>query len=182
MEVTAAKGDWRYGSILSIKVGDTRRQAPLQENTRICFPQDIGDVQQVQVDVFARVGSTRIEIDRRKEVYDLPIEGEGFQNMAIRVRPQEDDTSSLTARRHVESALASEAYADQQDLDCLTSGWVGVCFVDAFFECADPWVKACTMIPHSSCFKVSSAKTQNTKRTRKGQVTQIRREPHTNMP
>mmetsp|Transcript_116928 Transcript_116928/g.214982 ORF Transcript_116928/g.214982 Transcript_116928/m.214982 type:complete len:736 (-) Transcript_116928:93-2300(-) len=96
MEVAVANGAWRHGSILSIRVGEMRRQAPLQTDTRIAFASTREDVDHMQVDVFARVGSARLSLQPEQEVYDLNIEGEGFAGLALRVRqPMLEDQAAM---------------------------------------------------------------------------------------
>jgi len=94
MEIQVVKGDFRHGSILSLRVGDTRRQAPLSSNTRILFPRPIAEVRTVQVDVFNRIVSTRLLVNPEKEVYELPIGTEGFSALQLHVRASQEEVDS----------------------------------------------------------------------------------------
>lgn len=103
MEVEVANGAWRQGALLSVRVGDVRRQAALSCDTRIEFPKTIGDAEYMQVDVFARVGSTRVALGPGQDTYDLDVDGEGFSCLALRVR----DTKAGA----IERSLASKLFA-----------------------------------------------------------------------
>lgn len=102
MEVQVVQGSWRAGSILSLRVGEMRHQAALQFDTRINISKAIQDVDDMQVDVFARVGSTRLAIEPSQEVYNLNFDGDGFSNLALSIRPQQSacgQKSDLDPRR-----------------------------------------------------------------------------------
>jgi len=94
-------------------MGETRRQAPLQCDTRICFAKGVasGDGN-MQVDIFARVSSSQIQIDPSREVYDLNIDSEGFANLALRVRGQE---GMLDSSRQLADTVATDGYIGQQN-------------------------------------------------------------------
>jgi len=130
MQIAVANGAWRHGSILSVRVGDVRRQAPLQCDTCLDFPLAFDDVDHVQVDVFARVGSTRLELEGTRQLYDLNIDGEGFSDLAIRVRPpsQADaqrNLSSPLSRRRLEDALAAGEQIEQEPASVLVPHGAG---------------------------------------------------------
>eukprot|EP00927_Polykrikos_kofoidii_P052346 TRINITY_DN46136_c0_g1_i1.p1 TRINITY_DN46136_c0_g1~~TRINITY_DN46136_c0_g1_i1.p1 ORF type:complete len:675 (-),score=121.60 TRINITY_DN46136_c0_g1_i1:123-2147(-) len=116
MQIAVANGAWRHGSILSVRIGDVRRQAPLQYDTRLTFPKLVAaDAADMQVDVFARVGSTRIPLETARELYDLDIDGEGFSSMAIRVNQSQDEPVDLASpssqhhRSYLDDSLAGDS-------------------------------------------------------------------------
>lgn len=106
MEVQVANGAWRHGSILSIRVGETRRQAPLQTDTRIAFAATRGEVDHMQVDVFARVGTTRLTLMPEQEIYNLNIDGEGFAGLALRINQQLARSQSFGQNADAASTIA----------------------------------------------------------------------------
>eukprot|EP00928_Gymnodinium_smaydae_P061947 TRINITY_DN458_c1_g1_i1.p1 TRINITY_DN458_c1_g1~~TRINITY_DN458_c1_g1_i1.p1 ORF type:complete len:815 (-),score=156.77 TRINITY_DN458_c1_g1_i1:236-2680(-) len=114
MHVAVASGAWRHGSILSVRVGDIRRQAPLEVDTALSFPKAPSSSEDVQVDVYARVGSTHLTYDAGKQMYDLDIHSDGFSSMALRMCPRDQLDAAEDA---ASSVVASESVAAAGPLD-----------------------------------------------------------------
>jgi hypothetical protein len=85
MEVEVCNGSWQHGSILSIRIGGTRRQAQLQMNKRLAFAKGLDDAKHMQVDVFTRVSSSEIFIEPTQEVYQVATDTEGFSGLTLRL-------------------------------------------------------------------------------------------------
>jgi len=85
MEVEVCNGSWQHGSILSIRIGSTRRQVPLQMNKRMAFAKGVDEAAHMQVDVFTRVSSSQIIIEPRQQVYQIATDQEGFSGVTLRL-------------------------------------------------------------------------------------------------
>jgi len=140
MEIEVANGAWRHGALLSVRVGEQRRQANLEYDTRLRFPQAITEQDShMEVDVYAKVGTTRVPLAPNREIYDLDIDSEGFSSLALRVKPQTAGTPRslgmdglrlrsapqtgsgsqamvATPRRKLENAISTDEYIEQHDL------------------------------------------------------------------
>lgn len=120
MEVQVAQGSWRHGAILSVRVGEMRRQAALQFDTCLNFETRPSDVQEMQVDVFARVGSSRISLEPSQEVYALNLDSDGFSDLSLRIRPQEINDGPELDPLPVERCESSKSSASSVDTVALT--------------------------------------------------------------
>jgi len=126
VEVSVLKADGRLlegvpSPFLSIRVGDTRRQCPLQENEVFRFPTQSS--QSCKVDLFARLGTIVVPMDKDgpvdvsipnslnpagKEVFDLTL---GIAGVDV---PEGDQISGVLGRltRH-KAALNARLYLDE---------------------------------------------------------------------
>jgi hypothetical protein len=132
MQVAVANGAWRHGSIISVRLGDIRRQAPLDVNTTFTFPRlEASSSSTMQVDIFSHVATTVVELtDGRTDVVDLDVSSEGFSNLALRVLPESDEATGAAAidiingtdgsassgpRQRLEAAIARDRDIEQTD-------------------------------------------------------------------
>eukprot|EP00929_Paragymnodinium_shiwhaense_P113348 TRINITY_DN81622_c0_g1_i1.p1 TRINITY_DN81622_c0_g1~~TRINITY_DN81622_c0_g1_i1.p1 ORF type:complete len:799 (+),score=259.03 TRINITY_DN81622_c0_g1_i1:120-2516(+) len=129
MQVAVASGAWRHGSIISVRLGEVRRQAALQCDTCLRFPTaaEVGaDLDHMQVDIFARTATSRVAFKPGQQLYELQLESDGFSSLSLRIlkenetvheEPGSASTSRLShARSRLEDALATDDFISHRDL------------------------------------------------------------------
>jgi len=113
MEVEVANGAFPRGSLLSVRIGDTRKQATLSFDSKISFATGVADAGTVQVDIFQRVGSCKIAVTPDQEVYNLSVSGDGFEDLALRFGTSSSENG---LKQRLADAVAQDEYIDQHDL------------------------------------------------------------------
>eukprot|EP00746_Dinoflagellata_sp_MGD_P124046 gnl/MRDRNA2_/MRDRNA2_58652_c0_seq1.p1 gnl/MRDRNA2_/MRDRNA2_58652_c0~~gnl/MRDRNA2_/MRDRNA2_58652_c0_seq1.p1 ORF type:complete len:480 (-),score=107.64 gnl/MRDRNA2_/MRDRNA2_58652_c0_seq1:43-1482(-) len=111
-------------SILSVRAGATRRQAPVTPAHPFKFPTGPDDANPFKVDVLAPIGGARLILKPGEEKYTIPIESEGEEashrnlppmSVTLAVKENTDGRKCSPAKRHTQ-ASAARTYLDEHNL------------------------------------------------------------------